>query len=406
MIPVTPLRAVAVLAVLMCARAQQPPPQIKSGIELLAVDVQVVDREGYPFTRLRPDDFTVTVDGKRRRVVSVEMVQHAGAETRVLGGEPRTPPPGGAPATAPSGRIFILAVDEHSFTADAVQAAMSAAARFIDQLRPDDLVGLYAYPTAHSAFDATTDHEAVKRQLGSVMGLLETPMSEFNLAPSEVIDITAGDGDALARVVARECPPTDRQCPKRVASDAQAVANFFEMSATQSLGGLRGMLRAVAAQPGRKTIVIVSGGLVMSDRPGGRPDIRTESVVVGLDAGSANANVYVLHIDSTFLDAFSARGRRGKVVPSLMQDAAVTGRGLEMLAGAAGGTLLRVEAGTADRALARVLRETTAHYVLGVEVAASDHDGKPHPIRVQVGDKGAVVRSRAAVVIPRIGDGP
>ena len=43
------------------------------------------------------------------------------------------------------------------------------------------------------------------------------------------------------------------------------------------------------------------------------------------------------------------------------------GQGLEMIAGKAGGVLLRVEAGTGESAFGRVLRETSAYYLLGVE---------------------------------------
>ena len=64
------------------AAAQQPPqtgapqqPQqpetFRSGIEVVALDVTVVDRSGTPVEGLIPADFTVTVDGKARRGLDV-----------------------------------------------------------------------------------------------------------------------------------------------------------------------------------------------------------------------------------------------------------------------------------------------------------------------------------------------
>ena len=76
--------------------------------------------------------------------------------------------------------------------------------------------------------------------------------------------------------------------------------------------------------------------------------------------------------------------------------------GLETIAGASGGSLVRVVAG-ADFAFDRVLRETAAAYLLGVEPAESDRDGKPHRINVKVRVPNAEVRSRREVVMPKAG---
>ena len=41
------------------------------------------------------------------------------------------------------------------------------------------------------------------------------------------------------------------------------------------------------------------------------------------------------------------------------------------------------------------------YYLLGVEVTDAERDGKIHGIRVRVNQRGALVRSRTNVVIPR-----
>src|SRR5262245_49976512 len=53
---------------------QTPPPQqtFKSGVELVTVDVQVVDKKGQPITGLKPEQFEVTIDGKKRQVLSAQ----------------------------------------------------------------------------------------------------------------------------------------------------------------------------------------------------------------------------------------------------------------------------------------------------------------------------------------------
>ena len=377
-----------------------PPPQaIRSGVERLAVDVQVVDRQGYAFPRLGPADFEVTIDGRRRRVLTVDLIKHVGPQST------RTPSTG-APETAaegdpPTGRLFVVAVDEHSFPAASVKAAMAAVRRFVDNLRPDNLVGLYAYPTGSIHVDLTTRHQAVLERLDSIAGLFDPPASEFSLSVTEVNDITAGDGQALARVVARECRGGDSSCGRRVAAQASSLGTFYEMQIAQSITGLRVLFGALAPIPQRKTVVLVSGGLVAGDRPTGRPSMNQATMAVGRDAAAANINLFVLHMDSSFLDAYSS----GRAVPATqMSDSGMSARGLEMLAGAAGGTVVRVEAGTADAALDRLARETSVYYLLGLEVDDADRDGKLHTIRVRVNQRGAIVRSRTGVIIPKMSD--
>ena len=55
----------------------------------------------------------------------------------------------------------------------------------------------------------------------------------------------------------------------------------------------------------------------------------------------------------------------------------------------------------ADPFVARALRETSASYVLGVQVHPDDRDGKDHFIRVNVKQRGATLRYRKVVTIPR-----
>ena len=72
-----------------------------------------------------------------------------------------------------------------------------------------------------------------------------------------------------------------------------------------------------------------------------------------------------------------------------------------MVAGTAGGAVIRVPGTSPDVAFDRVLRETSAYYLLGVEASEEDRDGRPRQISVKVKRKGAEVRSRAEVTIPR-----
>lgn len=388
--------SLAILSASGAAQEPQQPPVIRSGVELVLVDVQVVDRRGTPITTLRPEDFEVTLDRRRRRVVSAELVRHSSAEISEPGsGPPAAPADGDGPAR---GRRFVLAIDEHSFRAASARAAMHAAGRFIDQLQPDDLVGLYTYPTGAAHSPLTDDHAAVRRALAGVTGLLDLPMARFNLSRSEVVDISSGDMDVLNRVAQRVCGPRSPTCRQQVRDEAVSMAGYFEMQVAQSLGGLRNLFDGLAKLEGRKTLVIVSGGLFTSDRATGRVNMASEIRQAGREAAASNTNIYVLHMDSSFIDAFSER--RGPS-PTLLRDSGGLAAGLEHIADTAGGALIRVQAGTGDTAFQRVLRENSAYYLLGVAPEPEDRDGEAHEIRVRVRLRGATVRSRAQVIVPR-----
>jgi hypothetical protein len=88
---------------------------------------------------------------------------------------------------------------------------------------------------------------------------------------------------------------------------------------------------------------------------------------------------------------------------SQTRDSQLTALGLQRLAGEAGGSYIHIAAGSGDIAFDRVLKETSAYYLLGVQPESVDRDGRLHYIRVKVDSKGATVRARTQVTIPKPG---
>ncbi len=189
-------------------------------------------------------------------------------------------------------------------------------------------------------------------------------MGTFSLTPSEISDITANDADTTNKVISRECPAiaADPLCPDMVRMEAHGLASHLEGEAAMRMGDLVRLAQSLSSIQGRKTILLVSGGLIASTRPGGRPDVRSMMQNVGDDIANAQANLYVLHLDSSFADAYSALARPSlrpaDRFESLMDDRVTLTSGLEQLAGRAGGALFSIEAGTPEYALNRVLLET------------------------------------------------
>jgi VWFA-related protein len=380
---------------------QDAPQPFRVAVDVVAVDVQVIDRDGRPVPDLGPEKFTVTINGRRRRVVSAERIaSDAGAAS----GRPAAS--GGALA---AGRVIVLAVDCVSFDATASRGVIQAARQFIRQLTPDDYVGLSAYPNGPKV-DPTTDHALVLRALEAVVGQRDlAERSQFHVRPSEIVDITRelyrGGGPKVDAVSARECgDPPDPFCRQRLITDVSGTALYLEGEASASLGMLRSLVSDMGSFTGRKTLVLISGGMIASDTPGGRPDLSDLGIQVGKEAALANTAIYTLFIDSSYIERFSAQTRAGdKNVENWGRDSSLLARWLEQFSGAAGGALFTVQVGNAESALARIQTELASYYLLGVEPGDEDRDGRTHEITVKTTQPNVTIRGRRWVMVPKRG---
>ncbi len=384
------------LATLMLAAASQHQPTFKADVELLAVEVTAIDSKNAPVQGLGPSDFDVTISGHPRRVVKAEWLTYgmerasqAGAVAAAAAGESAAPPV----ASAPPQRKYIIAIDEESFQPAAVMAARTAAERFIDKLRPDDYVSIYAYPTGKANMTLTQDHAAVKKQLARVNAIRHEPISQFHMTVGEIVDIANGDKQVLATVVARE-----NAYPPQVVTEANGLATYLEYQVTHSVEGLRGLIKAVSRVPGRKILVLVSGGLYSSDRVIGRR-LSSGATIHTLthDAAAANLELYVLLLDWSFFESFAEQNH---LATNYYRNSDIAEAGLDILASDLGGDVTRVRATNPDFAFNQVLTKTSSYYLLGVEPANDERDGKPHPIKVKVKQRGVEVLSRTEVTIP------
>lgn len=385
---------VAALALLLTAAGQKQ--VFRSDVDVIAVDVAVIDGKGSPVPNLGPDDFDVTVSGKPRKVVRAAWMAYGTAPGTIAGPSASSAAVDEA-AMASSNRMFVIAIDEESLEQTGAYAARNAVEGFIDQLRPDDRIGVYTFPARLASFSLTTDHAMLKRSLFTLKGVRQEPSNQFHLSVPEILDIANGDSDAEARVFARECHGGTACAPGSIRMEANSLATNLELDMTKSIEGLRGLMRGLADIPGRKVLVLVSGGMISSDRHGGRVNAANEIQTLVSDAAAANAALFVLHLDWSYQQTF---GKKDDLAGTYFRNGEIAKTGLELMAGMLGGDLIRVQGNAGDVAFKRVLTETSAYYLLGVEPALEDRDGKTHPIKVKVKRRGMTVLARSEVTIP------
>lgn len=394
--------APVVLATAVLASDAQT-PQFRTTTELIVIETIVVGRDGMPVGDLRPEEFQVTLDGRRRTVVSAEFQQLAVAPERATTARQEARPEGASalvPAPVNGGRLIVIAVDEHSFPAGAQAAAREAAARIVDRASPGDELALVAMPGPLTV-GPTRDHAAIRSAVSGIGGKrVDAPRSRFSLAASEAVVLKSRSSIAVSEIVGRECRSVvaDPQCRQEVLEAGSVIADALERQGILTIDGLHGVLDNLEGVPGRKHLFVISAGLPTTNQAGGRLNLTAETERLARRAAAVNANLYVLYVNIRFMQHFSAA--TGWRSPSaLYEDITMFGSGLERFADSAGGGFFQVDV-DADPFVDRAFRETSAVYLVGVRPEPSESDGKEHQIRVTVTRRGLTVRFRRFVVIP------
>ena len=390
------------------APGTQQPPVFRSGVDVIVVDARVTTGDGTPVDGLTADQFEVRVDGQPRRVLSAEFSSfRPGSASRSAA--PVSPLDAvystnerETELTAP-GRLVALLVDQGSFRPFAAQAAVTGAQKFVERLQPSDSVALITFPRPGPTVNFTRDMNAVRAAVGKIVGMADSPGNPLrNVSLMEAGNIARGDDLVTRRVKDRECPSPPYRgmdktaCDQEVEMEARSIIARVTRQVMRSVGGLQSAIGALGSVDGPKTAVLISAGLASDNRVEGMASSR-ELTDLARAAASARVSLFVLHLDRSFLDSISAERRN--MATTQMDDASTMSGGLETLAGASGGALLRVVAG-ADAAFERIAREISATYILGVEPVPADRDGKPHRIDVRVRRPGASVSHREEVILP------
>jgi VWFA-related protein len=365
--------------------AQQEPPRFRSSVEVTSLDISVVDDRGKPIAGLTPADFSVRIDGTQRKVVSAEWVS--------LVADGKAPPPPAPPdgyssnESSTGGRLIVLAVDEPNIRFGGALAITKAANTFVDRLGPSDRIAVAGIGNGAPSTPFTADRERVKKAISRMVGQKQAGKAGdlgHNIGVAEVMQIDKGDIGLLQAVEERECQglsgPTLLACITEVEMQVRTMAVDLNREGDQTIQGLRALFMGLRRVEGAKTLILVSEGFVLTD---------TNMIIeLGSLAAASRTALYVLRLENSIFDASNARMTRDPFA-----DRRVQFEGLDMLAGAARGTIFELT-GRAEAIFDRIDSEISGYYLVGVESDPRDRDGKSHPLRVDVGRKGAVVRSR------------
>lgn len=354
---------VRILSLLLCVPSgviwAQPPVVIQSETRVVLVDAVVTGKKGEYIRDLTAKDFRVWEDNKEQAIQSFSLESAAGAT---------------AVASARTSYL-VLVFDYSGMDAGDQIRARQAAARFIDaNTGPDHLMSIAAFDGGFRIVQGFTPNA----------GRLKDAITGDRSSAATINNSTAGT------------------------------------SAETDLGGLDKFrsLRSLAIDlgqvPGRKTIVLLTGNLTMSDN-------ERQALTAAIEAcNKSNVAVYPIDVrDASAADAFSAdtaaAGGRGGLAVGGGRGGAGGGRGgprgdvdsstaldpggasqqaLFALAGGTGGFVIR-NAGELPDGLRKIGQEQEEYYVLGYTPPESK-EGSCHALRVKVDRGGVTVRARSS----------
>ncbi len=365
-------------------------PRFRTGVDLLAVDVSVVDRNGRPVEDLAVSDFVVKVDGVERQVVSADLVKLA-AEPAQNPQVDRTQSFYTSNLTPPDGRQIVLAIDQTKTGIGSLRLILDAASRFLDRLSPLDQVALAAYPEPGARVDFTNDKTRIRGALQRLVGRLpRSSPRRHSIGVSEALAVVEGfDAFVYDAVIERECPVSQNavdteRCLKEIDQELKEVVQEARQDAADSLHGLRQLLQQLALVEGPKLLVLLSEGFLADDL-----DLRSLATL----AGEARTSINVLVVDPQLADV-TLRDRQ----PTAFADRRQNIQTLEGLAVMSRGGLFRIT-GSGEAVFARLTSEMSAYYTLGVEPRVADGVTDRRRIEVEVRRRDVVVRSRQAFVL-------
>jgi len=393
-------------------------PVFPSSSQLVTIDVVVLDRDGRPVRGLSREDFEVADDGLPQAVTHFEAVGAGSPDAAASPDTPGSRVSTNAPPAVEPPRSFVLVYDDLHLSPLRAEAARGAVDSFLSgEARPGDRVALVV--TASGAWwaadvpDGLPDLRAfLAAQAGGRAGRFGEEITD-----SEAQRIAEHDDPAVLEWVVdrwvrqgrcedlcQYTSPCDaregrRACSEQVRGEALRRSEAARHGLERTLATLARAMAGVAAERGRKAVVLVSEGFVFDPRnPAYRAvvqaSLRANAAVHFLDARGLAAGSPTTDVDH--------RGDADDSRRAASEESALAAAGAEQVAEASGG--FAIGRGTDPAAgLARVARETEAYYLLGYEPPRRPGAAGERRVTVRVARPGAVVRARRGYFVD--GDG-
>jgi VWFA-related protein len=256
----------ALLASLLPAAAQQPrgqaapqTPQSVFGeqIEVRVVNVEAVvtDRQGNRVTGLKPGDFRLEVDGKPVPIEYFNEVR--GGQAIAPGEDDKSSPVKGLPSLAPGspvGTSYLVFIDNFFSLGPRRDAVLRSLKDQLSRLGPEDRMAIVQYNGGQVEMLSSWSNS--ERQLGSA---IEKAIGERSSGIARLAELRTFE--ASRRVVGQTFEPGPRASfAQRVDVEELEFAEGLAAQTERAVTAAASTLRGFASPPGRKVMLLLSGG--------------------------------------------------------------------------------------------------------------------------------------------------
>jgi VWFA-related protein len=431
--------------------AQQAPATFKGGVTMVTVDVAVFDGDGRPVGGLGAADFEIKLNG---RVQPVRLVSFLQAAEPAPAAAPVAAPPrrlelppgvragrqtasneGAAASQTGEWRVFVILVDDLSFTPQRGRALFAAAQRFVESLPSSDLVGL-ASTSGTTTVNPTRDRSAVRDLLRRAVGEGQEFGSLFPGGPeqeqfadaagvvgvSQALNIDSGDLESLKVAIANGCFNGERSqvdgqvldilianntCASQVNRQARTIASLAKQLMRRQVDAYAGIIKAVGAADGIKHVVVLTDGV---------PIAREFDPLLPVSRAAAAAGVQMSILMEERDMSLSDEGVRSSKPPigdassprpavdigapeRRREDNRMYLSGAQTIASLTGGQFHRV-IGDPDPFFERVKTASAAFYRLGVEPLPNTTPGREFSVEARVNRRGLHVFVNRHAIAP------
>ena len=383
------------------AASASPPLVIRVGLDLIQIDASVMDRAGRPVTGLRPEDFTLEVDGRRQPIANAA---HFGKSLPGAEEATSSSPAEGNPYAE---SIVVFVIDDLNMSYKSMYDAKRALARFAEELGPSrPLMALRRTSDLSPQFSI---YRSADRLASAVNDLKYNIRSSKGIFPETTVTAPVFMGK-----------PVDRTTQTRTSATTALTSGHTPAQETQNLRqrafSLVSTINTLRAFPGRKAVVLVSEGFWVDNETRERVghDLPLSSLFEDTDiSGAVRMVAEVANRASVVLYPVDPRGmidgspsvadnvtalRASDVTRSRWEIPDRSQASLQYLAedtgGLANATRNELQGGFGD-----VLRDQTAYYLIGFErredVRQEFRPAEVPQIRLSVNREDVRVRTRA-----------
>jgi VWFA-related protein len=401
---------------------------------LVQFDAVVTDKQGRLVTDLRPDEFEVAVDGKRRQVTNFSFVDLSGAGGAAVVRGPEASAKGGGEVKSSSApipparlrpeqvrRTIALVVDDLGLSFESVARVRQSLKKFVDeQMQQGDLVAVIRTSAGVGALQQFTSDKAVlAAAIERVRWYPQGRAGVSSFAPIEK-DVTGEANRAAATALASggagrtltQAENSDRPNDSTNLTDLRDTNDLLdryreELFAAGTLGALNFVVRGLKELPGRKSVVLLSDSLPVF-RKDGRSDSVLENLRRLVDVAN-RASVRIYSMDARGLATLSITGEdntsslRTSTAINTASDDRRSGyfesqNGLNYLATETGGLFIHNTNDVAE-GVREVLQDQKGFYLIGYQPDAETftREGASlrfHQLEVKVKRPGLSVRTR------------